>query len=113
MKNTRKVSSHRSVLVHFHDDGEVCPQSFGKECPFGDIEGPLEPASPSFLSKLPNGFNFSNIVNPNHQNLNRLSFSGGSSGIGNGFGNGSNGGIGIADTQLAILVLVSLSLRPS
>ena len=94
MKNVRKVSSHRSVLVHFHDDGEVCPQSFGQTCPFGDIEGPLEPASPSFLSKLPNGFNFSNLVNPN---LNGLNFSGGVSGV----GNGANGGIGGAGTDFS------------
>ena len=57
----RKTSSHKSVLIHFHDDGEVCPQSFpGGVCPEGGIdhtEG-LEPASPSFLSNLPNGFNF-------------------------------------------------------
>ena len=81
-KKMRKVSSHRSVLVHFHDNGEVCPQSFGQTCPFGDIEGPLEPASPNFLSKLPNGFNFSNL-NPN---LNGLNFggcaNGGSAGVG-------------------------------
>ncbi len=54
----RKRSSHKSVLMHFHDDGEVCPQSFGQTCPHGGIDGPMEPASPSFLSKLPNGFNF-------------------------------------------------------
>ena len=59
----RKVSSHKTVLVHFHDDGEVCPQSFGGVCPQGGIDHSdgIEPASPSFLSKLPNGFNFRKI----------------------------------------------------
>lgn len=82
----RKVSSHRSVLVHFHDDGEVCPQSFGQSCPFGDIEGPLEPASPSFLSKLPNGFNFSNLVsqNINGHDLRKISNGGGLASLGAG-----------------------------
>ena len=80
----RKVSSHRSVLVHFHDDGEVCPQSFGQSCPFGDIEGPLEPASPTFLSKLPNGFNFSNLVsqNINGHDLRKISNGGALGGLG-------------------------------
>ena len=57
----RKASSHKTVIVHFHDDGEVCPQSFGVACPHGGVEGPMDPADPSFLSKLPNGFNLPNL----------------------------------------------------
>ena len=72
----RKRSSHRSVLMHFHDDGEVCPQSFGQACPHGGVEGPMEPASPTFLSKLPNGFNFPTNLN----GLKNFGSAGGSSG---------------------------------
>ena len=53
---TRKKSSHRSILLHFHDDGQVCPESLGKPCYHGGLNHGKRPASPNFLSKLPNGF---------------------------------------------------------
>ena len=75
----RKSSSHKTILVHFHDDGSVCPQSFGQICPYGGVEGPPEPVSPTFLQKLPNGFQMPN-------------FSGFNFGPGPGQGGGGGGG---------------------
>ena len=57
----RKSSSHKTILVHFHDDGSVCPASFGQTCPYGGVEGHPEPVSPTFLQKLPNGFQMPNF----------------------------------------------------
>ena len=58
----RKKSSHRAILLHFHDDGGVCPESLGGSCPHGGSHVGAEPASPDFLkNKLPNGFNINNL----------------------------------------------------
>jgi hypothetical protein len=55
----RKSSSHKTLTVHFHDNGDVCPASFGQSCPHGPIGNQqTEPLSPSFFAKLPNGFKF-------------------------------------------------------
>ena len=59
---SRKKSSHRAVLLHFHDDGQVCPQSLGQTCPHGGMDAAtFQQASPSFLKNLPNGFTFPNL----------------------------------------------------
>ncbi len=60
---SKESSSHKSLLLHFHEDGSVCPESFGKTCPHGGmvLGDPMEPATPNFLANiannLPNGLN--------------------------------------------------------
>ena len=87
-ERARKKSSHKTILVHFHDDGSVCPQSFGQSCPYGGVEGHPEPVSPTFLHKLPNGFQM-----PNFSNFN-FGPGGGQGGMGGGGGGPMGGGGG-------------------
>ena len=49
----RKKSSHRSrhMLIHFHDNGVVCPSSFGQTCPEdGQWDGGKEGKLTSFCA---------------------------------------------------------------
>ena len=68
----RKKSSHRAILLHFHEDGNVCPESFGQTCPQGGVHsGNVENISDpkQFFNKLPNGFNINNLSQLNNMQM--------------------------------------------
>lgn len=66
-RSRKESAQHRSaqMTLHFHNDGEICPSSFGLICPLGDVydDQPIPGAlPPGIVPRLPNGLSFQSLL---------------------------------------------------
>jgi hypothetical protein len=103
----RKETQHRSaqMTLHFHEDGEICPSSFGLICPLGDYYDQPEMGElpPGIVPKLPNGIGFQSMMG-GMGGMGGMGFNPAMMmGMGMGMGGGADGGDMMMATMLSAM----------